>query len=305
MEPDDLPDAEDLWWSWVVLAAMHRTVGDKSCRFEPDQVVLALDSADGSWLRMQRPHGRRSVLWGRSTLAPESPPDARRGAPDGALTEATEERCPTFVAWHAHGEWDLSAPYDEGAIHLLRPLLTVDPRAVELVRSGEATPEALASYADGEHLEEAVELVRQAGSEGPSSARGLVASRLRDQIHGQMRDSTETERMLMGRPPALVQWSRINGPGGAGPPPGLAGFVLDAFAGTIEVAAVDEDLDRLTEREREVMRLIARGYSYKEVGSELFISIKTVETHMSSVLRKLQLSSRHELTRWASDRRLL
>ncbi|TCJ24378.1 LuxR C-terminal-related transcriptional regulator [Nocardioides jejuensis] len=87
--------------------------------------------------------------------------------------------------------------------------------------------------------------------------------------------------------------------------PRLAGFVLDAFAGTIEVAAVDEDLDRLTEREREVMRLIARGYSYKEVAGELFISVKTVETHMSAVLRKLQLSSRHELTRWASDRRLL
>jgi DNA-binding NarL/FixJ family response regulator len=87
--------------------------------------------------------------------------------------------------------------------------------------------------------------------------------------------------------------------------PRLAGFVLDAFAGSIEVAAVDEDLDRLTEREREVMRLIARGYAYKEVAKELFISIKTVETHMSSVLRKLQLSSRHELTKWASDRRLL
>ena len=87
--------------------------------------------------------------------------------------------------------------------------------------------------------------------------------------------------------------------------PRLAGFVLDAFAGTIEVATVDEDLDRLTEREREVMRLIARGYSYKEVGATLFISTKTVETHMSSVLRKLQLSSRHELTRWATDRRLL
>ena len=87
--------------------------------------------------------------------------------------------------------------------------------------------------------------------------------------------------------------------------PRLAGFVLDAFAGSIEVAAVDEDLDRLTDREREVMRLIARGYAYKEVAKELFISIKTVETHMSSVLRKLQLSSRHELTRWASDRHLL
>jgi RNA polymerase sigma factor (sigma-70 family) len=87
--------------------------------------------------------------------------------------------------------------------------------------------------------------------------------------------------------------------------PRLAGFVLDAFAGSIEIAQVDEDLDRLTEREREVMRLIARGYSYKEVAGELFISVKTVETHVSSVLRKLQLSSRHELTRWASDRRLL
>jgi DNA-binding NarL/FixJ family response regulator len=87
--------------------------------------------------------------------------------------------------------------------------------------------------------------------------------------------------------------------------PRLAGFVLDAFAGSIEVAAVDEDLDRRTEREREVMRLIARGYAYKEVAKELFISIKTVETHMANVLRKLQRSSRHELTRWASDRRLL
>ncbi len=87
--------------------------------------------------------------------------------------------------------------------------------------------------------------------------------------------------------------------------PRLAGFVLDAFAGQIDVAQVDEDLDLLTEREREVMRLIARGYAYKEVGSELFISVKTVETHVSNVLRKLQLSSRHELTRWATERRLL
>ena len=105
--------------------------------------------------------------------------------------------------------------------------------------------------------------------------------------------------------PELVAAIRRVADGDAVFSPRLAGFVLDAFAGTIEVAQVDEDLDRLTEREREVMRLIARGYSYKEVARELFISIKTVETHMSSVLRKLQLSSRHELTRWASDRRLL
>ncbi len=87
--------------------------------------------------------------------------------------------------------------------------------------------------------------------------------------------------------------------------PRLAGFVLDAFAGAIDVPAIDSDLDRLSPREREVMRLIARGYAYKEVAKELFISVKTVETHVSHVLRKLQLSSRHELTRWAADRRLL
>ncbi len=88
--------------------------------------------------------------------------------------------------------------------------------------------------------------------------------------------------------------------------PRLAGFVLDAFGAVAgETAATGEELDRLSSREQEVMRLIARGYAYKEVASELFISIKTVETHVSSVLRKLQLSSRHELTAWASERRLL
>lgn len=88
--------------------------------------------------------------------------------------------------------------------------------------------------------------------------------------------------------------------------PRLAGFVLDSF-GTqaADVAVADDELDRLSAREQEVMRLIARGYSYREVASELFISIKTVETHVSAVLRKLQLSSRHELTRWAAARRLL
>jgi DNA-binding NarL/FixJ family response regulator len=81
--------------------------------------------------------------------------------------------------------------------------------------------------------------------------------------------------------------------------------VLDAFSGAIDLSSVDEDLDRLSVREREVLRLIARGYAYKEVARELFISIKTVETHVSSVLRKLQLSNRHQLTRWATDRRLV
>ncbi|CAH0218694.1 Oxygen regulatory protein NreC [Microbacterium oxydans] len=88
--------------------------------------------------------------------------------------------------------------------------------------------------------------------------------------------------------------------------PRLAGFVLDAFGAVSgETATASDELDRLSAREQEVMRLIARGYAYKEVAAELFISIKTVETHVSAVLRKLQLSSRHELTVWASERRLL
>ena len=87
--------------------------------------------------------------------------------------------------------------------------------------------------------------------------------------------------------------------------PRLAGFVLDAFgAAAGDVATGDDELDRLSAREREVMRLIARGFTYREVAAELFISIKTVETHVSAVLRKLQLSNRHELSRWAAERRL-
>lgn len=88
--------------------------------------------------------------------------------------------------------------------------------------------------------------------------------------------------------------------------PRLAGFVLDAFGTqSADVAVTDDELDRLSAREQQVMRLIARGYTYKEVAGELFISVKTVETHVSAVLRKLQLSSRHELTRWAAARKLL
>jgi DNA-binding NarL/FixJ family response regulator len=87
--------------------------------------------------------------------------------------------------------------------------------------------------------------------------------------------------------------------------PRLAGFVLDAFAGQLTEAEVDPELDQLTAREREVLRLIARGYLYKEVALQLSISPKTVEAHVSAVLRKLQLSNRHELSRWAVERRLV
>ena len=91
--------------------------------------------------------------------------------------------------------------------------------------------------------------------------------------------------------------------------PRLAGFVLDAFAAVpskpTPTEPAEDDLDVLTPREREVLRLIARGYAYKEIGRQLFISVKTVETHVSAVLRKLQLSNRYELSRWATDRRLI
>jgi DNA-binding NarL/FixJ family response regulator len=85
--------------------------------------------------------------------------------------------------------------------------------------------------------------------------------------------------------------------------PRLAGFVLDAFAGSLP-ARIDPELDLLTAREVEVLRYIARGYLYKEIGARLGISVKTVEAHVSAVLRKLQLSNRHELSRWAVERRL-
>ena len=86
--------------------------------------------------------------------------------------------------------------------------------------------------------------------------------------------------------------------------PRLAGFVLDAFAGAPLPATIDPELDLLTAREREVLRYIARGYLYKEIALRLGISVKTVEAHVSAVLRKLQLSNRHELSRWAVERRL-
>jgi len=104
--------------------------------------------------------------------------------------------------------------------------------------------------------------------------------------------------------PELVESIQRVAIGDAAFSPRLAGFVLDAF-GTHEVAAADDELDLLSAREQEVMRLIARGYTYKEVAGELFISIKTVETHVSAVLRKLQLSNRNELTRWAAKRHIV
>ena len=104
--------------------------------------------------------------------------------------------------------------------------------------------------------------------------------------------------------PELVEAVRRVADGDAVFSPRLAGFVLDAFAGDAP-QPTDPELDQLTAREREVLRHLARGYSYKEIARQLAISIKTVETHASAVLRKLQLTNRHQLSRWATDRRLV
>nr|WP_082537831.1 response regulator transcription factor [Angustibacter sp. Root456] len=150
-----------------------------------------------------------------------------------------------------------------------------------------------------------VEVINQVSSRGaPARFLALSVSDAAQDVIGVIRAGARgyVTKTITG--PELVQAIGRVADGDAVFSPRLAGFVLDAFAAG-EAPSVDADLDRLSNREREVMRLIARGYAYKEVAKELFISVKTVETHVSAVLRKLQLSSRHELTRWAADRRLL
>lgn len=150
-----------------------------------------------------------------------------------------------------------------------------------------------------------VEVLAQAVAQGsPARFLALSVSDAAQDVIGVIRAGARgyVTKTITG--PELVQAIERVADGDAVFSPRLAGFVLDAFAGG-EAPSVDPDLDRLSAREREVMRLIARGYAYKEVAKELFISVKTVETHVSAVLRKLQLSSRHELTKWAADRRLL
>ncbi|MCW2867828.1 MAG: hypothetical protein JWR20_2016 [Marmoricola sp.] len=238
-----MPDAEDLWWSWVVLSALHRAAGDRSCGFDPEELVLSLDAPDGSWLRLQRVLGSRLVLWGRSALAAPAPADARRGAPDWALSQATHGDRPTVVAWHAHGEWDLSHHgEDDGLLPLLRPVLAVDPRLVAVARAGDLDADRLAAHLPAPRpperdLEAALALVAAADAAPAAGPAVSVLTRLRDQVHQQMRDAVErheaaddpggpggppgpgsprgsgADRVLLQRPPAVVHWARTNGPG--------------------------------------------------------------------------------------------
>ncbi len=152
----------------------------------------------------------------------------------------------------------------------------------------------------------AVEVIRQVARERPaqrflalsvSDAAEDVIAVIRAGARGYVTKSISAEQLAE----AIARVSE----GDAVFSPRLAGFALDAFQGEIPESEIDPELDQLTMRERQVLRLIARGYLYKEIALELGISPKTVEAHVSSVLRKLQLSNRHELSRWAAERRLL
>ena len=194
-------------WSWPHCTEQPATPPAGST---PRSLVLSLDNADDSWLRMRRTHRSRAVLWGRSALAPPSPPDARRGRSRlGALRR------------HRGASADVPGvvrPRRVGHQHLLpRRGRPPPPAAVahrRPARGGARPPrEADAGGAQGLRQRRSprrrpTELVRLAGADAPPTSVGSVRSRLRDQIHGQMRDAHEVDRMLMQRPPSLVQWSR-------------------------------------------------------------------------------------------------
>jgi DNA-binding NarL/FixJ family response regulator len=187
---------------------------------------------------------------------------------------------------------------------------------VQLVGEGEDVPTAVAAILAAVpdvvlldiHLPGGggVEVIKQVGAVEPGvKFLALSVSDAAEDVIGAIRAGARGYVTKSISADELVEAIGRVGTGDAVFSPRLAGFVLDAFSGAIDVASIDEDLDRLSAREREVLRLIARGYAYKEIARELFISIKTVETHVSSVLRKLQLSNRHQLTRWATDRKLV
>ena len=214
VEPDDLPDAEDLWWSWVVLAALHRAVGDEPAASSPIRSLLALDCADGSWLRMQRPHGRRDRCSGVGRPWPRRPlPTHAAGRPTGHSPRRPRNRRPRSWPGTPTASGTLSAPHDEGAVHLLRPLLTVDPRVVELVRSGDATPESA-------RVVRRRRPPRGGRRAGPPGARGRPEQRPRSRrVPAARPDPRPDARQLGDRPDADAATTRrwCSGRGSTGP----------------------------------------------------------------------------------------
>lgn len=214
MDPELIPAPGELWWSAVVLAALHRVGGADICHLDPITMAVSLDHPEGR-VGLQRCQGDRWVLWARSVDAPPAPPDARREAPDWALGGATDDERPTFVAWFAHREWDASETRDGGVPRLLRPLLSVDPLRTAAARAGRLAASDLQVREDHERLGEAMAVLEAAAADPAPLARGAVGSRLRDQVHGQMREAREADRMLLQQPPELVRWAQAHGTRGS------------------------------------------------------------------------------------------
>ncbi len=189
----------------------------------------------------------------------------------------------------------------EGLVEVLGDAATVEA-AVECVRAREPDVVLLDVQMPGGG---GVEVIRQVAQTHPDMRfLALSVSDAADDVIAVIRAGARgyVTKTISG-PELADAIARVRG-GDAVFSPRLAGFVLDAFAGSLP-AQVDPELDQLTAREREVLRLIARGYLYKEIAHRLGISAKTVEAHVSAVLRKLQLTNRHELSRWAVERRLI
>ncbi len=215
VDSESLIHPDDLWWPMVLLAARHVVEEDGAGSIDVEDSCVCLTGVD-NYVQLQRFRGDRAVLWGR--VGDHEGPSLE-DVPDWALTDPLDQAVRTrginYVAWFAHGEWDAVTSAARGAPELLLSRMpSVDPDVVEAARANDFECAALRDFL-GADPHEVVELLRSASSELSPPVGGTVSGRLLRQIHEQMRDATEADRMLIQRPAVLVQWSRVNGP----PPP--------------------------------------------------------------------------------------
>lgn len=214
MQTELLPDPEDLWWSWVVLAAVHAAEGEQRVSLDPREHVLRLDLEDGSWLRLQRFRGGRATLWGRAnhdSTPPSEPPLAE--APEWANSDALDKDAAElgFLAWWRRGEWDTSTETDDrGPVQLLQTVLATDPHAVTLVRQRKSA-EFVERFAPEGDTDAVLGVLDRAYTRAEPGDQASISALLISQIHEQMRVTREFDRLLSPRPPVLVQWSRVHG----------------------------------------------------------------------------------------------
>lgn len=215
VDAEALIHPDELWWPMVLLAARHVVEEDGGGSLHIVDSCVCLNGVD-NYVQLQRFRRQRAVLWGR--VGDHEGPSLE-DVPDWARTDQLEQavrsRGINYVAWFAHGEWDAVTSAARGAPELLLSRMpSVDPEVVEAARNSQFDCAALRDFL-GADPQEIVDLLTEAGSELPAPVSGSVSGRLLGQIHEQMRDASETDRMLIQRPAVLVQWSRVNGP----PPP--------------------------------------------------------------------------------------